>query len=290
MKNKFLCVMMAILFPAVAQAQPQKLRVVASFSILGDMVKQVGGDAIELTTLVGPNGDVHAYTPTPADAKKLAGAQLLFINDLGFEPWLSKFVASSSFRGVTAPATKDVMPIIITGVTDPHAWQDLANAKFYIDNIRDELIRADKANAALYQANAARYLQQTQELDSWIRTQIAALPQGQRRVITSHNAFGYFAKAYGVTFISAQPYSTQGEPSAGDIARLIDQVRLQKVKTLFMENITDPRLLWQLERDTGAKIGGTLYSDALSEEGGNAPTYLALMKHNAQQLIAAMKE
>jgi zinc/manganese transport system substrate-binding protein len=284
-----LLAMIVLLTPAMAQAE--KLKVVASFSILGDMVHQVAGDDADLKTLVGPDGDAHVYEPTPADAKAIAAADLVIINGLGFEGWLPRLLESSGYKGAVVTATAGISPLPFAreGMkNDPHAWQSLRNAKIYIANIRDALIKADADHAAAYKKNAARYMAQIGDLDRWSKAQIAKIPPEQRKIITSHDAFQYFAHDYGVEFIAPLGVSTESEASAAAIAKLIDQIRAQKIRTVFVENITDPRLIRQIEADSGATVGGMLYSDALSPPGGPASNYLAMFKSNVGALIAGM--
>jgi zinc/manganese transport system substrate-binding protein len=273
-----------------------KIHAVASFSILGDMVKQVGGDRIELATLVGPDGDAHVFEPTPADAKTLAGAKILFVNGLGFEGWMDRLEKSSGFRGKVVVASEGVKPRTMTEeedgkaevITDPHAWQSLANGKLYVANIRDGLIAADPDGKAIYEANAARYLAEITAEDDAVKAALAKLPEDRRKIITSHDAFGYFGAAYGLKVIAPEGVSTEAEASAKDVAKIIRQIRSEHIPAVFMENITDHRLLDQIAKETGAKIGGTLYTDALSPPDGPAPTYLDMFKNNVGSLTAAL--
>jgi len=275
-----------------------KLKVVASFSILADMVHQVGGDRVEIATLVGPNADAHVYQPTPADARTVAGAKVLIVNGLGFEGWMARLQKSSGFKGRAIVATKGIKSLQMEdehggkghghAETDPHAWQSLANAKIYVGNVRDGLIAADPAGRSAYEANAAKYLSRIDQLDAEAKAKIAALPPDRRRVITSHEAFGYFAATYKLEFIAPEGVSTESEASAKDVAKIIRQIKAQKIPAVFMENIADRKLLDQIVRETGAKIGGTLYSDALSDQAGPAPTYLDMFRHNIQTLTAAL--
>jgi zinc/manganese transport system substrate-binding protein len=281
---------------ALAQDQPKdKLKVVASFSILGDLVKNVGGDRVEVATLVGPNGNAHVYAPSPADAKKAADAKLVFVNGLGFEGWLERLVKASGTKAPIIVTTKGIKPRERVGDrdhdhgrADPHAWQSVANAKIYVANIRDALIAADPAGKAAYDANAAAYLARLEALEREVRDVIAKIPSERRKVITSHDAFGYFEGAYGIGFIAPQGVSTEAEASAKDVAAIIAQIRKQKIAAVFLENVTDPRLVEQIARETGAKIGGTLYSDALTDDKGDATTYIDLIHHNLRQLAAAL--
>jgi len=273
-----------------------KLKAVASFSILGDMVKQVGGDRVEVTTLVGPNGDAHVFSPTPADAKMLAGAQVFFVNGLGFEGWMERLEKASGFKGELVVSSKGVKPLTMVEeegggsevVTDPHAWQSLANGKIYVANIRDGLIKADPAGKGTYEANAAKYLAAIDKEEKAVKEAIASLPPARRRIITSHDAFGYFAGAYGLEIIAPEGVSAESEASAQDVAKIIRQIRAEHIPAVFVENVTDRRLLDQIARETGAKIGGELYSDALSPPDGPAPTYLDMFRHNIGALTAAL--
>ena len=273
-----------------------KLKAVASFSILGDMVRHVGGDRVDVATLVGHDGDAHVFSPTPADAKTLAGAQLFFVNGLGFEGWMERLEKSSGFKGKTIVASTGVKPRSMVEeeggepetITDPHAWQDLANGELYIANIRDSLIAADPEGKAVYEANAAKYLDAIAEEDTVVRATLAALPEARRKIITSHDAFGYFGAAYGLEIIAPEGVSTESEASAQDVAKIIRQIKDEKIPAVFLENVTDHRLLDQIARETGAKIGGTLYSDALSGPDAPAPTYLDMFRHNAGALTAAL--
>jgi zinc/manganese transport system substrate-binding protein len=278
--------------PAGAQ---DKVRVVATFSILADLAKNVGGDAVEVASLVGPNGDAHAYAPSPADAKRLADARLVLVNGLGFEGWIDRLVKASGTKAQVVAASKGVRPRQMQdehgrdhGTSDPHAWQSVANAKIYVANIRDALVKADPAGKATYEANAAAYLAKLDALDSDIKATIAAIPAARRKIITTHDAFGYFAAAYGMQFIAPQGISTEAEVSARDVAKIIRQVKAQKIPAVFMENVTDPRLMQRIAEESGAKIGGKLYSDALSEPSGPAPTYIDMMRNNLKQFSAAL--
>ena len=286
--------------PAITQESPKpQLKVIATFSILGDFVKNVGGDRVEVGTLVGPNGNAHVYAPSPADAKKVADAKLVFVNGLGFEGWLERLVKASGTKAPIVVATKGIKPLERAGGhdhdhdhdhgrADPHAWQSVANAKIYVANIRDALIAADPAGKDAYLANAAAYLAKLDALEREVREVIAKIPADRRRVITSHSAFGYFQDAYGVSFTAPQGVSTEAEASAKDVAAIITQIKKQKVAAVFLENVIDPRLVEQIARETGAKVGGTLYSDALTDDKGDATTYTDLIRHNLRQLASAL--
>ena len=295
---------------AIAPASAEPLKTVATFSILGDLVRQVGGDRVTVETLVGPGGDAHVFSPAPADAKKVAEAKLLFENGLGFEGWISRLVAASGSKATAVVASKGVAPRAMAeeddhdhdskghdhghdhdhghGGTDPHAWQSVANAKIYVANIRDALIAADPDGKATYEANAAAYEAKLDTVETEIRAGWAAVPAERRKVITSHDAFGYYAAAYGVEMIAPQGVSTETEASAKDVARIIRQIRAEKIPAVFVETISDPRLAQRIAKETGARVGGALYSDSLSPADGPAATYLDMMRWNLRQLTAAI--
>lgn len=288
----------ALPVPAFAQ---EKLPVVASFSILGDFVREIGGERVAVTTLVGPDGDAHVYSPTPADAKTVAGAKLVVVNGLKFEGWLTRLIKSSGTKATVATASKGIKPLELDddhdhghghghghGGEDPHAWQSIANAKIYVGNVRDALIAADPAGKAVYEANTTAYQTKLDALEAEVQAAVARIPADRRKAITSHDAFGYFVKAYGIAFIAPQGVSTEAEASARDVARIIRQIKAEKVPAVFLENITNPRLAEQIAKESGAKIGGRLYSDALSSADGPAGTYIAMMKHNISQIEKAL--
>jgi zinc/manganese transport system substrate-binding protein len=262
--------------------------VVASFSILGDFVRNVGGERVSVTTLVGANSDVHVYTPSPADAKRISDAKLLIINGLGLEGWLPRLVQSSGGKAAIVTATAGITPRRLGSEADPHAWQSVGNAKIYVGNIRDGLIAADPAGADAYRTNASAYLVKLDALDREVQGAVSRIPEGRRKVISTHDAFGYFAAAHGIAFIAPQGVSTESEPSARDIAVIITQVKTAKIPAVFLENIADPRLMRRIAAETGASIGGTLYSDSLTAENGDAPTYIELVRHNIKALTSAL--
>ena len=268
----------------------ERLNVVASFSILADFVKNVGGDSVDLTTLVGPNSDVHVYAPAPSDAKRVADAKLLIINGLGLEGWLPRLVQSSGSKAAIVSASNGIAPLSHGSEADPHAWQSVANAKIYVANIRDALAAADPADAPAFRANADGYLAKLDALDREVRAALEKIPPARRKVISTHDAFGYFAAAYGVEFVAPEGVSTESEPSARDIAAIITQIKTQKIPAVFLENISDPRLIQRIAAETGAKVGGTLYSDSLTDEKGEAPTYIELVRHNIKTLTSALAD
>lgn len=301
--------LMVALFTAMPAIAQDKIKVVASFSILGDFTKAVGGDRIDLSLLVGPNGDAHVYSPTPSDARTIAAAKLVIVNGLGFEGWLPRLVKSAGGKATIVTATKGVPPRKPKAgepgadhghnhshaghshdAADPHAWQSVANAKIYVTNIRDALVSADPTGADAYRANSDAYLAKLDAFDREIRDTIAKISEARRRVISSHDAFGYFADTYGIAFVAPQGVSTETEATARDVARIITQIRTQKIPAVFLENVSDPRLMQRIASESGAKIGGTLYSDTLTDEKGEAPTYIDMVRHNIVALTKALAE
>lgn len=294
-RNLLLSASLAAMLASSPALAADKIKVVATFSILGDLVQNVGGDRIEVATLVGPNGDSHVYSPTPADAKTLNAAKLVFVNGLGLEGWMTRLINASGTKAATVVATTGVKSRKMEDehhpghmVTDPHAWQSIANAKIYVANIRDGLVKADPAGQSAYESNANTYLAKLDALEQEVKAAIAKIPANHRKIITTHDAFGYFGAAYGMEFISPEGVSTDSEPSAKDLAKIISQIRKQKIPAVFMENITDPRLMQQIAKETGAKVGGTLYSDALSEPSGPAGSYIDMMHNNIRELGKAL--
>ena len=290
---------LACLAIAASTASAQPLKVVASFSILGDLAREVGGDRIELHTLVGPDSDAHVYQPTPANAKTIAQANLVIVNGLGFEGWIDRLIKSSGYRGSVVRASTGIKTLKLKhdehdhghghdSDVDPHAWQDLANAQRYVDNIAQALAKADPAGQQVYLTNAAQYKQAIATLDGELKNAFNAIAKEKRKVVTTHDAFGYFSRAYGIAFISPVGINTDAEASAADIGRIIKQIRREKIPAVFMENISDPRLLERIRQESGAQIGGVLYSDSLSKAGGPAATYLEMMRHNAKTLASAL--
>lgn len=290
---------LCLVFNSPVQANNEtKIKVVASFSILKDMVGAIGQDRINLEVLVGPNSDGHLFEPKPSDAKRLSDAEVFFVNGLGFEGWIDRLVAAAGFKGQIVVASQGIAPLSMVNESsasvsspgvDPHAWQSLANARIYAGNIATALMQKDPNGRVYYQANLAAYLEEINRLEKSIRTSIASIPLARRTVITSHDAFNYYAAAYGLQFRAPQGVSTHAEASAAGVAELIKQIRAEKIPAIFIENITDPRLMQQIQRETQAVIGGTLYSDALSTEEQPANTYLNLMQHNTQVLVDALK-
>ena len=271
----------------------EKLQVVTSFSILADIAHQVGGEHIRITNMVGPDADAHTYEPTPDDAKALLKARLIIKNGLGFEPWLDRLVTSTETKTPVITASRGVIPRTLDEdgetIPDPHAWHNLANIELYVSNITKALIAADPANKADYERNSQTYLKQIYRLLAEAKTRLGSLPPGNRKIVTSHDAFGYLGQAYGIDFMAPQGLSTEREPSAAEVAALITQIRQAKVKAVFVENIKDARLLKQIAEESGAHIGGTLYSDALAAE-GPASTFLGLFEYNVNTLYDALSK
>ncbi|MCY4222267.1 MAG: zinc ABC transporter substrate-binding protein [Thiotrichales bacterium] len=340
----------AVLAPASAESDAP-IRVVATFSILGDMVSRIGGEHVAVTTLVGPDGDAHVYRPTPTAARAVSEADVLVVNGLDFEGWLDRLIESADFGGVHVVATAGIEPITFEddhgdghgdghegghddheehgdehdehaehtghdghdehdehaehdaheghdehdghhghhhGAFDPHAWQSLRNAVTYVDNVTAALAKIDPDHASVFYRNRAAYVAEIEALDAEIGGLLAELPEGARTIVTSHDAFQYFGRDYGLAFIAPQGISTESEASAKDVVRLIELIRSEGIRAVFLENIADPRLLKRIADETGATVGGTLYPGALSGPEGPAPTYLDMMRHNARTLAQAL--
>ncbi|HKU06574.1 MAG TPA: metal ABC transporter substrate-binding protein [Bradyrhizobium sp.] len=276
------------LIASALPAQAEPLKVVASFSILGDLVRNVGGNDVNVTTLVGPDSDAHVYSPSPADAKKIADARLIVVNGLGFEGWLPRLAQSSGSKAKIVTASNGITALRLGADADPHAWQSVGNTKIYVANIRDALSAADPAAAQRFAANTQAYLAKLDALDREVREAVAKLPPARRKVISTHSAFGYFAASYGIEFIAPLGVSTESEPSARDIAKIVTQVKQAKIPAVFLENVSDPRLMQRIAAETGARVGGTLYSDSLTGEKGDAPTYIEMVRHNIKALTRAL--
>lgn len=284
------------------QAAEPAMPVVASFSILGDLVSQVGGDRVKVDVLVGPGADAHVFQPKPAQAKTVAQAKVVFVNGLGFEGWLPRLLKSANVKAKPVVVSAGITPLTAKqepadkhghghdhhDEQDPHAWQSVANTVQYVSNIAQGLCAADAAGCDSYRKNAAAYTAQLNKLDSDIQSAWAAIPPAQRKVITSHDAFGYYASAYGVKFLAPQGVSTDSEASAKGVSKLIRQIRAENIRALFVETISNPRLIEQIGRETGVKPAGELYSDTLSATGGPAATYLDMMRHNTRLLTGAI--
>ena len=278
---------LAVLSPAIAHAA-KPLKVVASFSILGDLVREVGGGRVQLVVLVGADQDTHVYQPKPSDLRAVAAADVLVTNGLGFEGWMDRMAEAAGFKGRRIVASDGVAPMTTDdGGTDPHAFQNVRHLMRYVANLRDGLTAADPAGADIYQRTAANYLDRLTKLDAAIRAAWAPIPRDRRRIITSHDALSYYGAEYGVTFLAPQGRSTESEPSAKELRGLIEQIRAQHVTALFIENISNGAILRQIARETGVKIGGTLFSDALSAPGGPAASYLDMMRSNTKAMAAA---
>lgn len=275
-----------------AESTTPPLKVVATFSVLADIAREVGGTAVQVSALVGPNADAHVFEPTPSDVRRVAGADVVVTNGLRFEGWIDRLIKASGYRGPVVVASRGVALRQLSGGADPHAWQDLANGQRYAENIRAALVAALAAKSpervAEIDAHASAYLQRLAALDRDIRARIAAVPAERRRVITSHDAFGYFAAAYGISFIAPRGWTTGSEPSADAVARIVRQAREAKASALLVENISDPRLIDRIAREAGLKVGGKLYSDALSLPGTEADTYPKMFEHNVRTLVEAM--
>ena len=291
----------AALLALAAVAAPVRaapLPVVASFSVLGDLVRQIGGEWVAVVTLVGPDGDAHVFEPSPDDARALAAARLVVVNGLGLEGWISRLIHSSGYRGPVVVASDGVTPRTGNDAhgappqdahgVDPHAWQNVANAGLYVHNLGEGLASADPEHGAEYRANAAAYGARLEALDREVRDAFARLPRERRKIITSHDAFGYFGDAYGLTLLAPVGFGTESEPSARAVGALIDQIRRERIRAIFIENMSDPRLIQQIAKESGAKVGGRLFSDALSAADGPASSYLDMVRYNTNIIIDSL--
>ena len=286
-KNMFFPLLALLIMP-LASPSWAKINVVASFSILGDMVSQVAGDRAHVTTIVGPDADAHLYQPNTGDAVAVTNADLVIVNGMGFETWSAQLIATSGTKATIAVATDGITPLMVEGEVDPHAWNSLINGMIYVDNIEAALAATSPQDAAYFKANAEAYRAEMKALHNRALADIAQLPQANRVVVTAHDAFGYWAEAYGLTFMAPQGIDTEAEPSAKELAELIRFLKDNGAGALFVENISNADLIAQISRETGLKIGGRIYSDALSVQGSPATSYLAMFAHNLDLLTATL--
>ncbi|TKI07769.1 metal ABC transporter substrate-binding protein [Martelella alba] len=274
-------------------AMAETVNAVASFTVLADIVREVGGEHVNVTSLVGPNGDPHSFEPAPKDSQALNRADVVFVSGLGLEGWMNRLISASGYKGKPVVASDGVATLHMEEdgktITDPHAWNSAKNGAIYARNVMNALIAVDPADADYFRKQGGAYIQQLEKLDKWAKAQFAAIPQDKRKVITSHDAFGYFGAEYGVEFMAPVGYSTESEASASDVSGLIKQIKKEHIKTYFMENQTDPRLVKQIAAASGAKPGGELYPEALSTAEGPASTYISAFKHNVQTIVDSMK-
>ncbi|PBI82167.1 metal ABC transporter substrate-binding protein [Rahnella victoriana] len=274
-------------------AMAKTVEAVASFSILGDIIQEVGGEHVNVTTLVGPDGDPHSFEPAPKDSKAINASDVVFVSGLGLEGWIDRLVTASGYKGhlVTASEGVDSRKMEEDGkqITDPHAWNSMANGVIYATNVMNALIKADPEDADYFRQRGTAYIEQLQKLDAWAKTEFTGIPQSKRKVLTSHDAFGYFGQEYHVSFMAPVGFSTEAEASASGVASLIKQIKAEKVKTYFIENQTDPRLVKQIAAASGAEPGGELYPEALSGPQGPATTYVKAFRHNVETIVASMK-
>ena len=288
---------LALCAATTASMAADKLPVMASFSILADLVRMVGGERVAITTLVGPDEDAHVFEPKAIDVKNMLQTRLLVVNGLGFEPWAQRLVKAAGYKGQTVVASQGIAARTLHAdkgrthaETDPHAWQDPTNVVIYVRNIAAALSKLDPGGALSYQNNSDAYVKELQTLDAWAKGQFAALPADKRKVITSHDAFGYLAAHYQLRFMAPQGVSTEAEPSAREVARLIKQIQREKIRAVFVENMSNPKLLAQLAKDAGVTMGSSLYADALSGPDKPGSTYLKMMRHNVTQLMTGMRK
>jgi zinc/manganese transport system substrate-binding protein len=293
--------MLALLLFAFPVRAAERMPVVATFSIIADMLRNVGGDHITIETIVGPDGDSELYQPTAADVGKVAAARAVFLNDLNdeFEPWLEPLLKQAGFKGEKVVVTRHVLTLTaeeehpvsgrqLPAAIDQHAWMDPKNGVIYVRNIAAALARLDPAGTADYSARAATYIERIRAVDAWARKQFASVPPAKRRVLTSHDSLEYIANVYGIALLTVNGWTNKSEPSAEELAKLAQRIRAERVKALFLDSITDPRAMQRIAGETGAKIGGTLYGDSLSPKGGEAGSYLNLLHHDVLTLKAGM--
>ena len=290
MKRFLRALFLSCLALSTSATASDRIQVVASFSILGDMVHQVTGDLADVTTIVGPDADAHLYQPNAADAKAVAKADIVFVNGMGFETWSETLIDNAGGAARVIVATSGVAPRLADGEIDPHAWNALTNGIVYVENIAAAMAQADTANADAYKANAAVYIARLRALHASASESFGALPESRRTVVTAHDAFGYLAASYGLNFLAPVGIDTDAEPSAKELAALISHLKATGAGALFVENITSPALITQISRETGLKIGGRLFSDALSERGGPATSYVAMFEHNLGVIMAALQD
>lgn len=293
-------------FDQPAFAQHEKLDVVASFSIIGDFAEKVGGDRINLRTLVGADSDAHVYEPRPSDALALAKADVILVNGLLLEGFMDRLIEASESEAPVTVVTDgaailndpkgghyhfiDGKAIFHATPNDPHAWQSVINAKIYVQNIEKSFCAADADGCATYKNNAEVYLKELTALNTDIKAAIQTIPQDRRVAVVAHNAFRYFERDYGISFLSPQGVSTESEASAADVASLIREIKAKRAAAVFAENISDARLVEQIASEAGLQMGGVLYSDALSTADGPAPTYIDMMKNNVRTIVSAINE
>ena len=285
-RRVFLSLLASMMIVPGAVAQSAPIDVTASFTILADLVRQVGGDRVRVVSLVPENGDAHVFEPKPSDVATVARARVVVVNGIGFDRWTERLLTTAKFSGERVVAAQGVKPTLASGRRDSHAWQNPLDVKTYVVAIRDGLTKADPEGREFYARRAEAYLARLDALDAEIRAMLAPIPAERRRVVTAHEAFGRFGEAYGITFLAPQGVSTEAQASAKDVAALITQIRRQKVGAVFLENMTDPRMVERIAQETGVKVGGTLYGDAL---GGPVKTYVDMMRHNARVIADALK-
>lgn len=289
--------LLAVFMATISYAAPAKLEVVASFSILSDLTREVGGDRINVYSLVPAGQDAHVYQPRPSDIQKVKTAQVFVSNGLGFEGWQSRILGAANFKGrlvtasvgIVAPKASNHAHHGHHDEVDPHAWHNPQNVVIYVNNITKGLSLADAAGTSYYQARAAAYIKKVQAMDSWAQQQYKSLRPEQRKVLTSHDAFAYLGSRYGVKFIAPQGLSTEAEPTAKVVGQLIKQVKKEKIKAVFLEYASNEKLLTQISKEANVTIGGILYADSLTKAGDEADTWLKFFELNTQRLVAAMK-
>jgi zinc/manganese transport system substrate-binding protein len=293
-RTLFLSAALPALIGFAAPVSAADLKAVASFTVLADVVHQVGGDKVKVTSLVGPDGDPHEFEPSPKDAKALKAADVVFVSGEGLEGWLDRLISASGTKNKPVTVSQGVKTRTMEEdgktVTDPHVWNSPVNVKIWVANIEKALSAADPADAATFKANAEAYTKKLDAMDAYAREKFEKIPEDRRKVLTSHDAFGYFGREYKVSFLSPLGVSTETEASAAEVAKLIDQIKAEHVKTYFFENSNDPRLVKQVAKATGAEPGGELYVESLSKPSGPAGTYEKMFRFNVDHLAGAMQK
>ncbi len=291
-KSKITCFLFAaFIIGTFSGWSQQKPKVVVTASMIADMVENVAGDLVDLTCIVPIGSDPHLYEPTPKDARIVAEADILFKNGLTFEGWLNELIENAGSKAVVVTVTEGVKPIeslVYQNATDPHAWMDAENAMIYVDNITKTLVEFDPDNASIYQQKQDQYRKQIRAIDEYIKTQISYIPEEKRILITSHDAFQYYGRKYGLKLESVMGTSTDADVQTADIVRLNEVIRTSKIPAVFIESTINPKILEQLARDNKIRVGGKLYADSIGDKDSPAPSYIAMLRHNTDIIVSAL--
>lgn len=269
-----------------------KIKTVSTISIINDMVKNIGGDKVETHLICAIGTDPHSYIPKPSDPREISKSDIVFNNGIGLEHWIEQMIRNAGGDRPVIIVSEGITPIRDEAGfedPDPHAWFDLENAQVYAKNIASGLIAIDPENESYYQANLERYLSELDEAHNWAKQQISEIPQVARVLITSHDAFRYFGKTYGLEVHGLQGISTESKPRTEDVKNIIDLIKEKNLKAVFIETTVNPALLQQITNETGAVIGGTLYSDSIGEPGSDGETFINAFKSNVSKIKNALK-